>query len=125
MVARITLHNITSLFTRFEFLPYDNMSDVVKDGLFEDFCQAWDILNSSGKMENVNTNTVLLSWYFQHYEDFDNSRDIEFLFRSAMRFEASASIKKLIKVSLLSLTQFFVNVDILMMSLRRVAERKV
>ena len=109
MVARITLHNITSLFTRFEFLPYDNMSDVVKDGLFEDFCQAWDILNSSGKMENVNTNTVLLSWYFQHYEDFDNSRDIEFLFRSAMRFEASASIKKLIKVSLLSLTQFFVN----------------
>lgn len=109
MVAKITLHNITSLFTRFEFLPFDNMSDVVRDELYNEFSEAWKILSSSGKMETVNTNTVLLSWYFQHYEDFDNSRDVEFLFRSAMKFESSATIKKLIKISLLSLTQYFVN----------------
>ena len=109
MAMKITLHNITSLFTRFDFLPFDNMSDIVKNDFYNSFMDAWNILKSAGKIESINTNTIILSWFFQNYRDFDNSRDVEFLFRYAMRTESSTIIKELTKVSLLSITNFFVN----------------
>lgn len=95
LAGKITLHNITSLFTRFEFSPIDNMSDIVRDGLTEPFMSAWNKLNTSGRMEEVNTNMVMLGWYFSRYRDFENSRQTDYLLRNAMKTEASSIIKQM------------------------------
>ena len=95
LVGKITLHNITSLFTRFEFSVFDHVSDIVRDGLYEPFKTAWSKLNTMGKMEEVNTNLVMLSWYFESYKDFRNSRQLEFILRSSIETESSAIVKKL------------------------------
>lgn len=97
LVVTVTLHNITSLFTRFNFSVFDNVSDVVRDGLYEYFEQAYKVLVTSGRIEEVNTNMVLLSWYFDNYKNFNNSRDLEIMFRDAMKYEPSQLNKRIIK----------------------------
>lgn len=105
LVVQITLHNITSLFTKFGFSKYDDECTVVRDGrLHGDFLSAYDKLLSSANVETVNTNMVLLSWFFENYEKFDKSRYLEIMLRDSMKYEASACLKRIIKACLMQIT---------------------
>ena len=111
MIVIMTLHNLTSVFTRFNFSPIDNVSDVIRDGLYEDFVSAYNILITIGRKDEVNTNTVLLSWYFENYQDFDNNRQVEFLLRDAIRIEPSYYFKNYIKAAIVDIAKYITDHD--------------
>ena len=98
MVTIITIHNITSVFTRYGFSPEDDINDIVRDGLglYKEFKSAYSKLLTSGSVEEVNTNNVLLSWYLENYKNFTNGREAEYMFRKAIEVEASRVVKNLI-----------------------------
>lgn len=105
LVVQLTVHNITSLFTKMNFSKYDDMSSIIRDNDLTDyFVNAYNKLIVSSSIETVNTNMVLLSWFFENYKQFKNSRYLEIMLRDSIKLESSACIKKLIKVCLMKIT---------------------
>lgn len=104
MVTNITLHNITSVFTKHYFSKMDDIPEIVKEyDLYEPFLSAYDKLISASVLNNdIDCSTMMISWFFSNYENFYNSRELEYLFRRAIDTESSMLVKRMIYSSLQS-----------------------
>ena len=98
LVLKVSLFNTASLFRRFDFSLMDNMCDVVRDGLYEPFKTAYGKLVSGAKLEDINTNFLLLNWYFNSYKDI-SPREIDYMLRKAMEIESSKLFRQMLYVA--------------------------
>lgn len=98
MVTYITLHNITSIFSRYDFEAVGESPDLVSAyGLQSHYQDAVaKIIECGAKAGEVDTTGVLLSWYMSNYCGLAGSRWIEIMFRDALSTEASFTVKNMI-----------------------------
>ena len=97
MMCRITIHNITSLFARYDVLTMDEIPQAIRDaGLESVYASALEALTTAGmKPDEVDTSGVMMNWYFSNYTAFDNNRYVEFMLRDSMSIEASSLVRNM------------------------------
>lgn len=97
MMCRITIHNITSLFARYDVLTMDEIPQAIRDaGLESVYASALEALTTAGmKPDEVDTSGVMMNWYFSNYMAFDNNRYVEFMLRDSMSIEASSLVRNM------------------------------
>lgn len=107
MMMKITMRNLVSLFAKTEFFVDEDMANQLsQDGLAGSLRSAVEKLVSMGvKGDEIDTSAVLMSWYFNNYEGFDNNRYTEYMFRDSMVIEPSSLVRNMYLNALKQITR--------------------
>ena len=107
MMMKITMRNMTSLFAKTEFFVDADMNDdITQNFLSGSLRSAIEKLVALGvKGDEIDTTGVLMSWYFNNYERFDNNRYTEYMFRDSMDLEPSSLVRNMYLNALKQITR--------------------
>lgn len=106
MVCSITLHNITSIFTKNDS---DDLVVTAEHPLaeYEDltvpYRTAIDKIRLKSKADIADTRAMMINWYFSHYKQIEMSRDFQYTIKNCIEIEPSKLIRFMLILSLRSI----------------------
>lgn len=106
MVCSITLHNITCIFTKNDS---EDLTITAEHPLadYEDltvpYRTAIDKIMLKSKPDVADTRSMMISWYFSHYKQFEMSRDLQYTLKTCIEIESSKLIRTMLLLSLRSI----------------------
>lgn len=107
MVCSITLHNITSMFAKFDFSFTGDVPDIITGyDLGPAYRSALQKFSEAGATpDTYDTSTVLLSWYFSVYKNLHENRNVEYMLRDSIATEASSLVRSMTLAALKSVSR--------------------
>lgn len=107
LAATITIHNLTSVFSKFNYDIVDDVPSIISGwNLLGDFRDAYNkMINAGGVEEEIDKTSLMISWYFSRYKQMIDSRDFQYMMRTSIESEPSKLVNIMTMIALNSISE--------------------